>query len=645
MDAWPIYPHLTFSTLQHFFDVAEAEARDLPVVTGERNFVFAGCYTSQARQKEANRHGETLLFAAEVAATLGDQLAGVPYPYENLEDGWRHLLFDQFHDILPGSGVRATRHYTLGHAQDTQAAAGMARTNGLRALSRRVNTEALRADFSTGDLLRSYKDEVEAGVAMGAGVGNATGTGGESAFSVTRTSDRAYLIFNALPFERTEVVRVKLWDTKLDPSLLVATSEGVDPVPVQVLGTGRYAGHAFTEVAFPVTVPALGYRAVCVSDRRVELGLDVPEAPSLWDGIGGALRTREIEDWTLDNDLLKVQLDPASGAIVRLLDKRCDREWVAPGDHLGLFQSCLEAYVGMSAWVIGPFKQREDLLEGGEMTKVHDGPYVQTYRWTRQVNESTLTLDVTLSQDVPRIDFQLRVDWREVGDRSVGIPHLKVRFPLQIDNPIARYEIPFGALRRDLFNGEEVPAQRWVDLSGGDGQGVTLVNTSKYGFNVEGTTLAMSLLRASIDPDPLPDLGEHVIDYALVPHGLGWSEGRMMEAGEAFNVPLTVTSAGFHEGDLPPAQSLVSLSPDNVRLAALKKAEDGKGFVLRLIEVEGKTGEAQVRLTPELLGPEASVMEVDSLEQPLETNVARLEDHVLYVPVEGFGVTTVRVEG
>jgi alpha-mannosidase len=237
------------------------------------------------------------------------------------------------------------------------------------------------------------------------------------------------------------------------------------------------------------------------------------------------------------------------------------------------------------------------------------------------------------------------VDWREVGDRAEGVPHLKVRFPLALRNPIARYEIPFGALQRDLFNGEEVPAQRWVDLSEADGQGVTLVNTSKYGFNVEGATLNMTLLRASLDPDPLPDLGDHVITYALVPHGTGWSEGRMMQAGEALNVPLSVSSAGFHDGDMPPVQSLIALSPGNVRLAALKKAEDGHGFILRLVEVEGKTGEAQLRLAPDLLAPQTTVVEVDTLEQPLAGNVARLEGDVLYVPVAGFGVTTVRVGG
>ncbi len=647
MDTWPIYPSVEFSTLRRFFEMAEAEAEveDIPVITGERNVVFAGCYTSQAWQKEANRHGENLMAAAEAAAMLGDRLADVPYPEATLREGWHNLLFDQFHDILPGSGIRATRNYTLGHAQDTQAAAMMARTNALRGLSRRVNTERLRAGFPGGGALRAYKDETESGITMGAGVGNATGTGGESAFSVARTSDRAYLIFNPLAHVRSEVVRVKLWSTELDPAHLVVTSEGRPTQPVQVMGSGTYAGHDFLEVAFPVDVPALGYRAVCVSDRRVELGLSLPGKAWLWDGVGGALRTRQLLEPVLENEEIAVRVDAASGSLISLVDKRSGREYVGPGEHLGVLQYCLEAYEGMSAWVVGQFTQRDDLLSGGQLTKLHDGPYVQTLRWTRSLGDTSLTLDISLYAGVPRVDFELQVDWREIGSKSGGIPHLKVRFPLDLADPRARFEIPFGSIQRDLANGGEVPAQRWVDLSEVDGTGMTLVNTSKYGFNVEGTSLNMTLLRASIDPDPLPDLGQHTISYGVIPHGTEWAEGEMTQAAEDVNVPLVVTSCDFHEGDLQTVVSFVSVTPKNVRLVALKKAQDGDGFVMRLVEVEGKTTEATIVLAPELVAERATATAVDALERPTGAGEAVLAGQKLTVSVPAHGISAVRVAG
>ena len=647
MNAWPVFPKVEFSALHRFFRLAEESAQTVPEVTGERNFVFSGCYTSQARQKWANRHGENLLFGAEVAAVLGDRLAGVEYPQENLDDAWRLLLFQQFHDILPGSSVRETRHYALGCAQEVQATASMARSNALRALSGRMDTASLRQSFREAPV-SVYKDERESDRSLGAGVGNATRTGGESAVSVTRTSDRSFVVFNPLPHSRAEVVAVKLWDTGLNENHLVMTAEAIEPRRVQVLERGKYWGHEYVTVAFPVEVPACGYRVVCISDRLAEVGLPADEARDRWAGMLGRCRTVQPPDDTLENEFLRVQLDPASGGISDLFDKRTDRALTPEGKLTGILQYCVEQNAGMTAWVIGPFLERDDLLDGGMLKRIHSGPYVRTFRWTRKINDTGLELDTTVRQGVPRVEFRLRVDWREIGHPD-GVPHLKVRFPLAIHNPAPRYEIPFGSIHRALTSGEEVPALRWADLSEEDGQGVTLVNSSKYGFSLEGNSLNMTLLRASIDPDPLPDLGEHIIEYALVPHGRGWTVGDCMRVGEDMNVPLVVASCGFHSGELPSALSLVAVEPKNVRMAALKKgqpgayAERGAAIILRLVEVEGHKTEARLTLAPELLPEEATATEVDTLERPLDINGARLEGGTLVVSLPAFGIATVRI--
>ncbi|NLF03167.1 MAG: alpha-mannosidase [Anaerolineales bacterium] len=641
-NTWPVFPRVEFSSLHRFFRTAEATARNLPEVSGERNFVFTGCYTSQARQKWANRHGENLLYSAELAAVIGEQVAGVPYPRANLEEAWRDLLFEQFHDILPGSGVRETRHYAMGKAQEVQAAASMARTNALRPLSERVNTEALLSAFGDSSE-RATKDATEGGMTQGAGVGFGAGTGGESAYSVTQTSDRAFMVFNPLPYARTEVVEARLWDVELDPDLLVVTSEGMVPKPVQVLEKGNYWGHRFMTVAFPVEVPACGYRAVCVSDRRAELGLLPDEVVDLWTAKDQSQRRIPPRNYSLENEFIKVTLDPPSGSVVSLLDKRSGREWVADGARAGVLQFSVEENVGMTAWVVGPFMTSEDLLDGGKLRRIHSGPYVQTYRWTRAVSASTITLDITVRQGVPRVDFCLSVDWREMGSKEKGTPNLRVRFPLAVEDPAPRYEVPFGSVRRDLAGGEEVPALRWADLSEADGQGVTLVNSSKYGFSLEGTSLAMTLLRASIDPDPLPDLGEHTIEYALIPHTAGWTIGASTAAGEAINIPLAVTSCGFHSGDLPLAKSFARVEDQNVRLAAVKRGQDGASTVLRLFEVAGVETNARVTLAPDLAPDGATAVEVDTLERPRERNTARLDGQTLSVHLPAFGVATIRI--
>ncbi len=643
MNNWPVFPNLEFSTLHNFFRRAEKEATNVPEISGERNCVFDGCYTSQARQKWANRRSENSLFAAEAAAVIGSRIAGVPYPQENLDQAWKHVLFDQFHDILPGSGVRETRHYAMARAQDSQAASSMARTNALRALSRQIDTASLRDAFAPDG---ERQDEAESALSMGAGAGYATGTGGESAFSVARSSDRAFLIFNPLPHPRREVIEAKLWDANLDEKQLVVTGENAAPQPVQVLDKGKYWGHEFSTIAFPVQIPALGYRAVCISDRRAELGPPTSDPADPWGGMVVSWRKIQPNDWSLENEYLRLEIDPASGGLSSLIDKRSGREWAPDGELIGVLRYSVEQNRGMTAWVIGQFLTQEDLIDGGALEKIRSGPYINTWRWSKTIHHSKLELDITLRAGVPRVEYRLRVDWREMGSAD-GIPNLRARFPLAIDRPQPRYEIPFGSIRRDLFDGEETPAQRWVDLSSPDGAGITLVNSSKYGFGMQGNALSMTLLRASIDPDPLPDLGEHIIEYALLPHGDEWSVGQAMRAGAEINIPLVVSSCDFHPGKLPSAASLVEIHDQNVHLAALKESQEndqlpgGKAIVLRLIEVEGRDTEARVSIAPELLPDGATVIEVDTLEQPVESNTARWENHTLRVTLPAFGIVTV----
>jgi alpha-mannosidase len=358
----------------------------------------------------------------------------------------------------------------------------------------------------------------------------------------------------------------------------------------------------------------------------------------------GSSRRTQPPDRTLENEYLVVRLDPGSGGIASLVDKRTGREWVPEGERAGIMQYCVEANEGMTAWVIGQFLERRDLLDGGTLKVVHDGPHVHTYRWTRTISQSTLDLDITLRRGVPRVEYRLRVDWREIGHPERGIPHLRVRFPLSVRVPQARYEIPFGSIRRDLSGGEEVPALRWADLSEGNGEGITLVNSSKYGFSLDGHSLEMTLLRASIDPDPLPDLGEHTIEYALVPHGEGWTVGQCAQVGEEMNVPLVVASCGFHDGSLPGAMSLASVEGVNVRLAAMKESQDRRAIILRLVEVEGMETVARVRLAPELVPQGAVAVEADTMERPLAEGCARIEGNTLLVDLPPFGITTVRIE-
>jgi alpha-mannosidase len=90
---WPIFPTVKFSTTHAFFNAVEAANPKLPVIDGDMNFVFEGCYTSQSSVKRANRVSENILPEAETLALVAGALDGMEYPSDMLVTNWRRTLF------------------------------------------------------------------------------------------------------------------------------------------------------------------------------------------------------------------------------------------------------------------------------------------------------------------------------------------------------------------------------------------------------------------------------------------------------------------------------------------------------------------------------------------------------------------------
>lgn len=99
-----------------------------------------GTYTTQARQKWSLARSEALLRTAEALAVV-DTAA---YPRARLEGAWRRVLFNQFHDILPGSSIRQV--YLDADAQYDSAWATLdtVSTSGFAGLRSRMDTRPPR---------------------------------------------------------------------------------------------------------------------------------------------------------------------------------------------------------------------------------------------------------------------------------------------------------------------------------------------------------------------------------------------------------------------------------------------------------------------------------------------------------------------
>jgi len=104
----PAFPRVRMGRVETYFaDLYQRlwEHPHLPTWVGELYLEYhRGTYTSQARNKAANRRMELLYRDVEVLNAWAS-LYGAPLQQEKLNTGWKLILLNQFHDVLPGSSI------------------------------------------------------------------------------------------------------------------------------------------------------------------------------------------------------------------------------------------------------------------------------------------------------------------------------------------------------------------------------------------------------------------------------------------------------------------------------------------------------------------------------------------------------------
>jgi len=108
MKSFPALPQVRQSSVKQFFESIAPLSDDkmMPVWNGELYLEYhRGTYTTQARNKRANRKSEFLLHDAEFVATLASQIAEYQYPMTDFQQAWQTVCLNQFHDIIPGSSI------------------------------------------------------------------------------------------------------------------------------------------------------------------------------------------------------------------------------------------------------------------------------------------------------------------------------------------------------------------------------------------------------------------------------------------------------------------------------------------------------------------------------------------------------------
>ncbi len=310
-----------------------------------------------------------------------------------------------------------------------------------------------------------------------------------------------------------------------------------------------------------VRVPALGFLELEAFGEAIDAVLANPAAP------------------VLDNGRVRAVCDPITGLLTEL------NGVLPPGGGANRFALYGDNPSNWDAWnlELGYRNAPAATAQCRSCRLVMDGPVRQVIALEAHIGNSEISQRIRLAKSGCRVDFATTVEWRETHR------FLRVAFPTAIQAAQASFHIQHGWVQHPTYPRFEVETARvervahhYVDLSQ-PGQGLALLNDGKYGHVVEGATIDVGLLRSPVYPDPEADRGRNQFIYALLPHTDGFPSNAVFREADRLNrAPQQWLGCRAPTGRLP-----VRLESEAVTLEALKRAEDGQGWILRLCNRSG----------------------------------------------------------
>lgn len=509
-----------------------------------------GTYTTQAKVKKGNRESESLISTAEKMASLAN-ITGGAYPDDELEQSWKVILTNQFHDILPGSHINPVTRDALESYKKAGKKIKKITGHAIDYIVKKINTS-----------------KVKAGIPL--------------------------VVFNPLSWERTDRVVLEYPRSRpVGETLKILDSQGKD-IPAEI--EKDKDSQRLTIAFIARDIPPLGYRVYSMVNI-------IGEAQNRADD-----SQLKAKGETLENRFYKIVVNRETGNIKSIYGKLLGKEFVREGEEANILQVYEDRPENWDAWNIGYTGRMWELNRADSVEIVKTSPVrvvirvkksflgleKARYSPTEDFPSSFFTQDITLYRDLDRIDIKTEADWWE------SHMFLKAAFPLSITDYYASYEIPFAAIRRTtkfetLWEKArfEVPALRWVDLSEKE-YGFSLLNDCKYGYDIHGHVMKISLLRAPTWPDPMADRGKHKFTYSIYVHQGRWDEADTVKRGHELNSPLVALVTDRHQGEFPGVFSFFSVNSSGVILDTIKKAEKGTALIFRFYESKGKAEKAEV---------------------------------------------------
>ncbi|HNT35376.1 MAG TPA: glycoside hydrolase family 38 C-terminal domain-containing protein, partial [bacterium] len=565
------------------------KGQDLPVLKGEmrspggassQTSLTGDIISTRPRQKRLTEKAERMLQRwaepfSTIAWTLGEE-----YPERYLEIAWKNLLQCQAHDTIGGCGVDQLERDATYRLNQVVNISNTLMRSALGSLQTRINS------------------------------------------SLAKDDEVVLTVFNPSPFPRTEVVEafvdvpkqtgfihVHIFDEQGNEIDLYEgrrrDTEKVVRSNVDV--TTALLCNELSLQFLAESVPALGYRTYVLKG-----GGHVP--------LKKAIATSSHE---MENEFLRVEFDDdgtlsvthkATGKTYEDLHRFEDGgeagdpwQWKPPAkdriiSSIGCpVQISLEENTHLSATIHVRYQMMiPDSL--GHDTSYHDS-------W-RSETEKPLVIDsfFSLRKGSSFLEVETHLDNQHKNHR------LRVHFPTRLKAKTASAETSFAVVDREIERGPNSPFRftynptqptlRFVSLTDGK-DGLTLFSDGQREYEAgddEERTVALTLIRAfeitlctvTNRWERLPEMelshapGKHVFRYAIYPHAGNWDSADVMRTVESFSLPMLSAQTTPCKGqDLPSVKSFLELTPKQLQLSAVKKAERGKDLVVRIYNPTG----------------------------------------------------------
>jgi alpha-mannosidase len=591
------------STAGEFFREASLSQDKLPSWHGDLYLeLHRGTYTTHSRNKRYNRKAEILYRQAELWGSVGYEAMTAEEREAQkrmLHEGWKLILLNQFHDIIPGTAITEAYETSTREYKQVMELGEQGHNLGLTAIAGRINPGVAPVDGAA-----------------------------------------PYAVFNSLGWSRSNYVT-------LTGGAELAGAVAYDATGAELSSHLSGPSEEWDNTCHTLSVrtpeiPAFGYTTIWVKSAA---------AGNTAQKTTGSQATTLGDSWETAH--YKVRFNER-GEIASLFDKAAARELIQSGKAGNRLHYYHDRPTLWDAWDVD---DRFDLQPAGDAELldkqvITSDSAMDILRFHWRLGASHLVQDVIFYANDRRIDFKTRVDWQESHKL------LKVGFPLDIIADKATYEIPFGTLTRSTHNNTswekaqfEVCGHRFADLSEG-GYGVSLLNDCKYGYDIKGSNIRLSLLRSPKWPDDQADLGVHEFTYSLFPHEGDWRQAHTVRKASELNQELTAVSlqgsavqeaklaqqAQSNLAALPAEQAFLTLDSRHVVLDTVKPAEDGDGLILRFYESAG--GRETITLTNTELAPVRACL-TDALET--EQDDVKLAEGRLSLSFRPYEIKTVKL--